>query len=125
VISLITFYDAVIARLHVAAGNHAEARDRVDAALQLAAETGMHFHDAELLRIRAHTQEDSGLRRADLSRAIELARKQNALIYELRCTVEDFELRGEPARQQLTNAIDRFPVGSTWPPLAHAQALLG
>lgn len=125
VISLITFYDAVIARLLVAAGNLAEARDRVDAALRLAAETGMRFHDAELLRIRAHTHVDDEVRSANLRRAIELARDQNALIYELRCTIDDFKLRGEPARQGLTDAVNRFSADSTWPPLAHARALLG
>jgi tetratricopeptide (TPR) repeat protein len=124
VISLITFYDAVIARLLIAAGDPAEARDRVDAALALAAETGMRFHDAELLRIRAQTHEEEEDRRADLRRAIELAREQRAFIYELRCAVDDFRSIGEPARQQLTDAVSRFPADSTWPPLADARALL-
>jgi tetratricopeptide (TPR) repeat protein len=124
VISLITFYDCVIAQLLAAAGQRAEARDRIDAALQLAEETGMHFHDAELLRIRAQTREDDSERHADLAAAVELAREQGATIHELRSAADDFEVCGEPARQPLIDAICRFPEGSTWPPLARARALL-
>ena len=38
----------------------------------------MHFYDAELLRLRAHTTDDPVRRRADLVAAIELAREQDA-----------------------------------------------
>jgi hypothetical protein len=123
-ICLITYYDGVIARLLVGAGQLADARDRVSVALHLAEETGMQFHDANLLRIRACTHDDDEQRRADLRAAVELARRQGATIYELRAAADDFELRGEPARQALVEAINRFPAGSTWPPLARARALL-
>ena len=66
--SLITFYDAVLARLLSAAGLLDQARDRLQVALQLADESGMHFYDAELLRIRAHTTDDPGSQRAELTR---------------------------------------------------------
>jgi hypothetical protein len=48
-------YDGVLARLLTAAGMKEAARERVELALQMADETEMHFYDAELLRIRAHT----------------------------------------------------------------------
>lgn len=124
VISLITFYDAIVARLLIAAGRLSEARERVDVALALAEETQMKFHDAELIRIRAHTHQDDDERAADLARSIRLAREQGAIIYELRSAADDFQLRGEPARQVLLDAVDRFPDGSVWPPLASAQGLL-
>ena len=53
VISLLTFYDALLARLLTAAGEHDAARDRLQIALDLAEESGMHFYDAELIRLRA------------------------------------------------------------------------
>ena len=125
VICLITYYDAVIARLLIAAGQVAEARDRIHIGLQLGEDTGMRFHEAELLRIRAFTREDDEQRSADLRAAIQLAREQGATVFELRAAADDFELRGEPARQALTDAISRFPEGSTWPQLERARALLG
>ncbi len=120
--SLITFYDAVIARLLIAAGQRAEASERIKIALDLAKETGMSFYDAELLRIRAGTQQDDDKQRADLGAAIELARKQCAAIFELRSAAEYFELYGD--RRPLREAISRFPKDSTWPELSRALAIL-
>ena len=122
--SLITFYDAVLARLLIAAGRLDQARDRIQVALQLADETGMHFYDAELLRIRAHSTDDPGLQRADIRDAIELARKQGASVFELRSALEYFALEGEQGRDALVGAVNRFPADSSWPQVAHARALL-
>jgi predicted ATPase len=122
--SLITFYDAVLARLLIAAGRLDQARDRIQIALQLADETGMHFYDAELLRIRAHSTDDPGARRADISDAIELARSQGALVFELRSALEYFALEGEPGRDALLDVVSRFPADISWPQLTHARALL-
>ena len=58
----LTFYDAVLGRLLIAAGQPEEARERLDTGLQLAQDTGMHFYDAELLRLRAHTHTDPDAR---------------------------------------------------------------
>lgn len=123
--SMITFYDGVIARLLLTAGQPADARERVELGLSLAENTGMRFYDAELLRIRAHTHNDIGQRCDGLRSAIQLARKQGATIFELRAAADDFELRGEPAAQELRDSILRFPDESTWPELSRARALLG
>jgi class 3 adenylate cyclase/predicted ATPase len=123
-ISLITFYDAVLVRLHLATNQIEEARQRLRTALGLADETGMHFYDAELLRLRAYTAGDIDSQRADLSSAIELAHGQDAHIFELRSAADNFELSGERGRQMLVDAISRFPDGSTWPELARARALV-
>ncbi len=123
--SMITFYDGVLARLLLASGQPAAARDRVEAGLGLAAETGMHFYDAELLRIRAHTHADARERCDGLRAAIALARRQHAPVFELRAAADYFELCGEAARRDLRAAVRGFPDGSTWPELSRARALLG
>jgi predicted ATPase len=123
--SLITFYDAVLARLLIAAGEFEKARARIETALALAEETGMHFYDAELLRIRAHTTDDPQSQRADLCAAIDLARKQGAPVIELRAATEYFAIDRDEGRSALMDAISHFPADSGWPELARARTLLG
>jgi class 3 adenylate cyclase/tetratricopeptide (TPR) repeat protein len=120
----VTSYDAVLGRLLIAAGQPEQARHRLDTGLTLARDTGMCFYDAELLRLRAHTQADPGARQADTAAALALARRQGADLFELRAAVDDFELRGQPARAALIALVSRFPTNSAWPELARAQALL-
>ena len=54
--SYLTFHDAVIGRLLIAAGQPEKARERLEMALRHAEETCMHFYDAELMRVRARTR---------------------------------------------------------------------
>jgi hypothetical protein len=82
----------------------------------------MRFYDAELLRLRAHTHPDA--RRADITGALALARRQGATLFELRAALDDFELRGEPARGTLVDVASRISTNNTWPELARAQAAL-
>jgi hypothetical protein len=84
----------------------------------------MHFYDAELLRLRAHTHTNPNARQADIDAALQLARHQGAALFELRAALDDYELRGQPARAALTDAIGRFPADTRWPELARARALL-
>ena len=125
VIALITFYDALLARLLTAARQLKEARSRLQTGLDLARQTTMHFYDAELMRLRAFTTDDSELRRTVLREAIELARSQDARIFELRAATDYFELFGESAREALTDALTRFPGDSVWPDVLRARTLLG
>jgi class 3 adenylate cyclase/tetratricopeptide (TPR) repeat protein len=120
----ITFYDSVIARLLIAAGQPGQARARLDTALALARDTGMCFYDAELLRLRARTHADPAARQADVSAAVELAHHQGAALFELRAALDDFELRGEPARANLIKAVNHMPPDSGFPELVRAQARL-
>jgi hypothetical protein len=106
------------------AGQPDQARARLDTALELAEETGMHFYDAELLRLRAHTHTDPETMQADVSAAVDLARRQGATLFELRAALDDFELRGQPACAALVDAVSRFPADSAFPELARAEALL-
>ena len=68
-----TWYDGVLGQLSIAAGQPEAARQRLDTALAFARKTGMCFHDAELLRLRAHTHTDPSACHADLDAALELS----------------------------------------------------
>jgi tetratricopeptide (TPR) repeat protein len=124
-ISFLVWYDAGLVRVLTAAGMTDAARERVDLALTMAEETEWRIYNAELLRLRAHTYEDPGARHAHLGAAIEVARDQGALLFELRSAADDFELIGEASRGGLMDVISRFPPEQTWPELARARALLG
>jgi hypothetical protein len=93
--------------------------------LTLGIETGMHYYDAELLRIRASTRSTDERRQADLAEAVQLARQQSANVFELRCAMDGFESVGESWRDVLADAIGRFSDAAGWPELGRAQALLG
>ena len=98
----------------IAAGRADEARARLQTALDLADETSMHFYDAELTEAsRATPPTTSSHDTPTYVAAIELARGQDARIFELRAAADDFELCGEPAREALTDALSRFPGDSS------------
>ncbi|MCW2686093.1 MAG: adenylyl cyclase class-3/4/guanylyl cyclase [Mycobacterium sp.] len=118
----VTSYDAVLGRLLIAVGQPEQAR--LDTGLALARDTGMCFYDAELLRLRAHTHTDPAGRRADVGAALELAHRQGATLFELRAALDDYELRGRPARAALTDAASHIPADSSLPELARARAAM-
>lgn len=120
----LTFYDSIVARLLSAAGRTDEARARLDAALQLAADTDVHFYDAELYRLRAHTEDDAATLDRCLQEALTLARNQGAVIFELRAAADIYELGEDSERGILADVVARFTPDSTWPELARARALL-
>lgn len=120
----LTFKDAIIGRLLIAAGQPEKARERLDMALRHARETGMRFHDAELMRVRAHTFADLGERRDALAAALEFARNQGAALFELRCLLDSFDLLDDGDRPRLAEAVRRFPGDDRWPELVRAQRLL-
>jgi class 3 adenylate cyclase/tetratricopeptide (TPR) repeat protein len=120
----LTFHDAVIGRVLVAAGQPEDARERLEMALRHAEETGMHFHDAELMRVRAHTFTDRQRRREALIAALEFARQQGATLFELRCLLDLFDLVGDQYRSELADAVGRFPGNDRWPEYARAQRIL-
>lgn len=112
------------ARRLISAGQRDEARRHLDAALHKAEDNDEHFYDAELLRIRAHTHVDPETEAAGLAAAAELARCQGAALFELRATLDDFELRGQPARGALVAALGRMPTDGAMPEVALARAAL-
>lgn len=107
----------------IAAGRPENARHRLDPALALAEGNGMHFYDAELMRLRARTHADARL--ADIGAARDLARRQGgAALFELRAALDDFELLREVSRVALADVVNRFPIESGSPELARAVAAL-
>jgi tetratricopeptide (TPR) repeat protein len=116
--------ESIRARRLIAAGRREEARRNLDAALQKADDNDEHFYDAELLRIRAHTDVDTDTQTAGFAAAAELARRQGAALFELRATLDDFELRGRPARVALAAAVSRMPRDGAMPEVALARAAL-
>ncbi len=120
----ITLFDGALAQLLTAAGRREEARAQLDTALTLGRDIEMCFYEAELLRLRAHTHTDPVDRRADLAAALGIARQQGADLYELRAALDDFELRGEPARAALVNVVGRFAADSPLPERKRSLAVL-
>ena len=120
----LTFHDAVIGRLLLAAGELGRARERLEMALRHAEETGMHFHDAELRRLRAHTFADRQRRREELAAALGFARHQGATLFELRCLLDLFDLVGDVDRSGLADAVGRFGGDTRWAEFARAQEIL-
>jgi class 3 adenylate cyclase/tetratricopeptide (TPR) repeat protein len=123
--SYLTFHDAIVGRLLIAAGQPEKARERLEMALRHAEETGMHFEDAELMRLRAHTLTDPQERRDAAATALEFARHQGATLFELRCLLDSFDLFGDEHRSGLADAVRRFAGDTRWPELQRAQRILG
>jgi len=123
--SYLTFHDAVVGRLLIAAGQPERARERLEMALRHAEETGMHFEDAELMRLRAHTLTERQSRHAALTAALECARHQGAVLFELRCLLDFFDIAGGGDRSELADTVRRFEGDARWPELAAAQRILG
>ena len=111
----ITLFDGALAQLLTAAGRRVEARAQLDTALMLGRSIEMCFYEAELLRLRAHTHIDADASRADLAAALGVARRQGADLYEFRAALDDFELRGEPARAALDEVAGRLAADNPLP----------
>ncbi len=120
----ITLFEGALGQALAAAGHREQARARLEEAIALGRSTEMCFYEAELLRLRAHTQDDPATRRSELAAALDLARRQGTPLYELRAALDDFELRGGPARQALVEAFNRMPTDSPLPELARARRML-
>jgi predicted ATPase len=104
----------------------------LDEALDLVEETDERYCQAELHRLRAELLLAEGAvakAEADLYRAIEVARSQNARSWELRATTSLARLwqnqgKGEEARQMLVEIYSWFKEGFDTPDLLEARALL-
>jgi class 3 adenylate cyclase/tetratricopeptide (TPR) repeat protein len=99
---LLPFVVTTAGRLRAASGDKEAAVARYDEALRFSDATGMHFYDAEVLRLRSRLlpgeEATSGLRAA-----LDLARGQGAVPFELRIA-RDLLARDEPAGHALLEA---------------------
>jgi hypothetical protein len=121
----VPWFDGQGARLLIATGRLAEARDQLNLGLQLGEDTAMRFYTAELMRLRAATHQEPDARREDLTAAFELARRQGTPVFALRAALDAYQLDGETARPLVDEAMAMFTADSTWPELARARAWLG
>jgi predicted ATPase len=88
---------------------------------QAAEETGQHYWDSELHRLRGELAGDD----SELRRAIEIARAQNAAWPELRAAVALARRLGAPGRELLAPIYERFEEGFSTRELREAAELLG
>ena len=111
----ITLFDGALAQLLTAAGRREEARAQLDTALTLGRE-----HRNVFLRSRtaAPSRAHPHRRRCPScgsGRRPWRCPRQGAHLYELRAALDDFELRGEPARAALDEVAGRFAGDSPLP----------
>jgi hypothetical protein len=118
----VPFYLTTIGALLAASGNTDGARQRYTESLDLAAETGMRFYDAENARRMAHLAPDRESKIASLGAALDIARSQAARPFELRIALDLHELVGEDARPPLERAMGAFAEGTTTIDLEEARA---
>jgi adenylate cyclase len=98
--------------------------------LLLATRAGAGLWQAEALRLRAGFAAAGGAPeaqvRADLERALAVARAQGARSLQLRVAADLLRRRGdEPARRELAAALAALPEGEPTPDRSEAEALLG
>ncbi|HSI97497.1 MAG TPA: alpha/beta fold hydrolase [Gaiellaceae bacterium] len=119
------YFLALLADACLAAGRLDEGVEAVQEALGAIADPESSFVGAELLRLRGElllAQGEPG--HADLRRALEIARKQEALSLELRAATS-LARREEPgAREELRSILDRFEEGHEVPDLTDARLVL-
>jgi tetratricopeptide (TPR) repeat protein len=116
------FYLTTCGALLAGSGDPDSARQRYEESLQLAAQTGMRFYDAETARRIAHLASEPAAKIAGLRDALELARSQAARPFELRIALDLHELLGEEARPLLELAMAAFPEDATTIELEKARA---
>jgi len=127
-----SWYLAMLAEMHMARGQAREARVVIEEALAWIRTTGEAYWEAELYRLRgtlACSEGGAEAAEADFRQAIDVARRQQALLWELRATTGLARLlhaRGQShdARDRLAAVHARFTEGFDTADLRDASALL-
>jgi predicted ATPase len=127
-------FGRLMAKAQANAGRPSEALLTVERTLQTAEETGQHYSDSELLRLRGEFLLMSGLwaaRDAEecFRAALKIARRQEARSWELRATMSLARLlaaqgKREEARAMLAESCGWFTEGFDTADLIEAKALL-
>jgi hypothetical protein len=131
---ILPFYFAQLAIAHAKAGKPEDGLGRLSEALVLTVSSGVRWFEAELHRHRgellrtAHPRAEAEAE-ASFCRAIEIARRQNAKLWELRAAVSLARLRRDQgkrdeARAPLAPIYGWFAEGLDTPDLLEAKALL-
>jgi predicted ATPase/DNA-binding winged helix-turn-helix (wHTH) protein len=105
------------------------ARDAVEEALSVAHETGQRYYESELNRLRGEFAGNPTDSEAAFRKAIEIARRQKALSFELRAVTSLGRLLNETARKEearhlLSECLNRFTEGFEAADLFNARSLL-
>lgn len=117
------FATATAGRLRAAAGGAADAAVRYHEALDVADAKGLHFYDAEVMRLQSQLLPDTKATE-QLRAALDLARTQGAVPFELRIA-RDLLARGETdALAFLGAAAARFTADAHYPELDEARSVL-
>ena len=112
---------ATAGRLRAAAGDSDGAAARYDETLQFARSTGIRFYEAEVLRLRAQLLPSDEVSAA-LRAALDLARSQGAVPFELRIA-GDLVANGDADGPTLVaEAVTRFAPDAHYPELEDARA---
>ena len=124
-----TYYLALYAEALSDAGRKDDALIALDEAQKIGNETGEHFWDAEILRLRGVIQSEDGEGEASLQSAIETARIQGAKLFELRAAMDLARLwngrgRSAHARELVSDVYCRFDQGLNTSNLIAARELL-
>jgi predicted ATPase len=118
---------------HRAAGQGEQALQALAQALDHAERHGEHWYDAELLRLRgellAQREDLRAQAEAEFQRAIEIARRQGARLFELRAAISlarmpDHGDAAKAARALLQRALSGYPAAQDSPERQQAVALL-
>jgi class 3 adenylate cyclase/tetratricopeptide (TPR) repeat protein len=117
------FFTTVAGRLRAASGDTDGAAARYDETLQFASTTGIHFYDAEVLRLRGHLLAgDAAV--AQLRAALDVARSQGAALFELRIARDLVAQDESDALALLKSAVARFAPDAEYPELDDARAVV-
>ncbi len=131
----LTSFLMIVAQGECRANQHAAAAAALAEALRNCTRTGEAWNLPELHRLRGElalavgTAEASVLARKDFTHALDIARQQGALAWELRAATSMARLlqtqqQGRDATDLLERVVDRFTEGFDRPDLAEASALL-
>src|SRR5215469_8096848 len=125
---------ALEAEGHFKAGRNQTALHSIEQALATSDETGERWAIAEILRVKAHLRLATGRRRPQeieglLIESLEIARRQQALCWELRTSCDLARLwqeqgRSKEALQLLRTIYGRFTEGFETTDLRHAKVLI-
>jgi class 3 adenylate cyclase/predicted ATPase len=131
--AFVPFFQGLLAEIE-AQSDAAAALTRIDEALALAGETGEHWSDAFLHRLRGKillTCDPANMTPAEdeLLTAVAIAQQQKARSFELRAALDLARLynstgRGADAHALLASALEGFSPTSEFPEIAEAQTLL-
>jgi DNA-binding winged helix-turn-helix (wHTH) protein/tetratricopeptide (TPR) repeat protein len=127
-----TFFSMLLTEAHLASGDVVNANELIDAALAFVAETGQRIYEHELYRLKgecllagATTRSQKAEATACFERALAIAARRPALLFELRAATSLYRVDGTPARAQLVRLVDRFSAEDDCADLRAARALLG